>query len=276
MPGHHRSFSRHTRTLHDGQKMEFPLPSWSWLAWYAGEPFGLHMGDFGWTTTPEIVFYQWDGADGYRRVEEDVPDAPIERNGVTLARKRRYHWKSTPTTIKTGQQEPFDEENDTGLLRFWTSTIPVSLYYREDPIQKKNEIRDRNSGGNGNGYIYGFLSENSAAVQPLLQEYEDIRSCKISLPPRTQSAIRHGLGESNDESVTGRDKLVAEDIVGDIVVISRRLVWDYSENTIKDRDLFALVVYWEDRIAYRAGLLSINKGVWLGLRNRRWKMVTLG
>ncbi|PVH96896.1 HET-domain-containing protein [Periconia macrospinosa] len=206
MPGHHRSFSRHTRTLHDGQKIEFPLPSWSWLAWYAGEPFGLHMGDLGWTSTPEIVFYQWEGADGYRRIEGDVPDAPIKRDVVTLARKRRYHWKSTPTTIKTGQQEPFDEENDTGLLRFWTSTIP-----------KKHEIRDSNSGGNGNG----------------------------------QLVIRHGLGESNDQSVTGWDELVAEGIVGDIVVISRRLDWDYSRNTIKDTELFALVVYWEDGIAYR-------------------------
>jgi hypothetical protein len=277
MPGgHSRSFSRHARTLRDGRRTQTPLPSWSWIAWRAGGSFRLRLGDRSWTAMSQVVFYRWDGAVGYRRVEEDAPDTPIERYGVVLAQERCCRWKSSPATIETGLQELFDEENDTGLLRFWTSTVPVVLCYREDVVQKEDGSRDSNGGGKGNGYISGFLRGNQAAVDPMPQEYDDVRNCEISLPSGGQSDIHYDLNESDDRSVTGRVDLAAEEIIGDIVVISGRLDWEYTTRTIDDTKLFALVVYWVDGIAYRAGILSIEERVWSELPNRVWKMVTLG
>ena len=40
--------------------------------------------------------------------------------------------------------------------------------------------------------------------------------------------------------------------------------------------LYALVVRWEDDVAYRLGYLSIFESNWIRLKNRRWRLVTLG
>lgn len=47
--------------------------------------------------------------------------------------------------------------------------------------------------------------------------------------------------------------------------------------TISSRnELCALAVEWKDGVAYRVGITDVDETEWNGLRNREWKMVTLG
>jgi len=41
-------------------------------------------------------------------------------------------------------------------------------------------------------------------------------------------------------------------------------------------ELCAFAVEWKDGVAYRVGIAEVKETGWIELRNREWKMVTLG
>jgi hypothetical protein len=251
-----RSYASHTKISKNGAKSTFPLPSWSWVAWRSAGLYDLRFKDNrGVEDDPgnEVVFYQWDTAGAYRRIEEQ--DARQD-SGVEVQQNDRlaHLWKELPATIDGADQDHFDEREDRGLLRFWTSVTTVDICSTEE----------------GAAHVLPAHGSRNALVKPLAKGHGDI---SISTINTHVTQRKEGADEPSRTTCRTHHQ---NSIRADLVVIRRSPFMDWSNNMKKYEYLDALVVHSENNVAYRIGLAKVPEAVWVGLENRRWELVTLG
>ncbi|KIM96486.1 hypothetical protein OIDMADRAFT_20817 [Oidiodendron maius Zn] len=141
---------------------------------------------------------------------------------------------------------------NTGLLHFWTSTARLHVTRGAIPSSSHDTTHD--------GFEYtliGLQRESGARTHVFLDftahlKFRDIRM-NSELPEATLAP-----------STANQTYEIA---VMDFVVITR--IYNFKQ-------LCTLVVEWKDGVAYRLGYAKVEETAWIALRNREWKMVTLG
>jgi hypothetical protein len=207
----------------------------------------------------EVVFYQWDKAGAYQRIEESFTPSPPPSDHIPKYHALVEQWKGQPTLIDHFKGPQFDEMKDIGLLRFWTSVATVSICINDDK--------------EGAHVVHSPLStaypRGSISNQPN-NPYRDIIISHISAPP---SDSPKAANMAPDLTCTTHHQTCMQ---ADLVIVRRVVSMDWVSKVRKYDTLQALIVSVENGIASRIGLAMVPETAWVALSNRRWEMVTLG
>jgi hypothetical protein len=249
--GQPRTYATHTRVLEDGKVLSFPIPSWTWFAWKSSPQryCDLRIGDLAADFGSEIIFYQWDGGNGYRKIQEKK--TPVQDDGRGLA----TIWRGGPTLVSNSNAGAFDDSKDTGLLRFWTSTATVYLC----------------SVGQNSSFIFC-----SPEYWETSQDYDGEDDGEMHL--------HHFHGDISPEqpAEAGRvpnllcPKHDRPPLIKELLVVGRRKYSLGGATTWDSDELYLLIADSDGDRAYRCGTATISEKTWVKLTNRRWRLVTLG
>jgi hypothetical protein len=258
-----------TVSLEDGSLRRMPFPTWSWAAWDCGprleQWFGL-VGNASLHSEPEITLYRRSTSGELVRINEHRStrhearfQAPKDIEGILPPGGLVEQWKGHPRTIaEASDNEPGAGFIDSGILQCWTST--ATIYIRRTHL-KDSDQEDRfvYHIAPSNDYCKGFEDEvciTMGSTAHVEWNNQEIAAC-ISSDDLAQ--IDATIKKHAGEEVINNDV-----IMKDLVIIGR------------SEDLMALIIEWEDDVAYRLGLASISERDWVKVKNRQWKLVNLG
>lgn len=230
----------------DSTTSSVPFPSWSWAAWHGSSARGwiswIDLDDSSSEEPPEIIFYCQNTGGKLHRVME--PPAASSKLGALPPKNTksketaslRSKWKLAQQTV---DETSYNGPLNTGLLHFWTST--ARLHVSREPSTSTHD-----------GFRY-FPIITHVMIQMDVTSHLQFQEVDLKLE------VPEGILNPSAVNTT-REILVME-----FVVVST-----YKE------EVCAIAVEWKDGVAYRVGILHVSEMAWVGLRNREWKMVTLG
>ena len=133
-----------------------------------------------------------------------------------------------------------------GLLHFWTST--ARLHVSRKPWSHTHD---------GFAYFLIGLQREGSTTGVFIDATAYLKFKDIDV----KSEVPEGI------LVPSAANQTYEIVVLDFIVVRTK----FSLN-----ELCALAVEWKDGVAYRVGIVDVKETEWIELRNREWKMVTLG
>jgi hypothetical protein len=248
--------------LKDTSVIGVPYPSWSWTAWYGNSTKNWMFCSGTALSQHDIVVYR-QAADGKLRMIKD--DGSVQEDAIVHAKHEeaapaldlKTQWLSNPKTIVEGSKPPSGSNLDEGHLHFWTSTAELYVHRRGYDYESGPSCILVLPREDGEGF------EDSSLVffdSPMEIPFRDPNV--IAKTP--QSVLDHVTTKDNEEFNEDCDVLIKE-----FIIIGRM-----QEGSLAS--LSALVVEWENGVAYRIGTANIYEGIWARLKNREWKRVILG
>lgn len=223
-----------------------PFPSWSWAAWHGSSARGwiswLNLDDSELEEPSEIIFYcQYTDGKLHRIMETPAAATKLARPPLKDAKtketaSRRSDWKLAQQTVEVTS---YRGPLNTGLLHFWTST--ARLHVGREPSTSTHD-----------GFRYFPIMLRTMIH---MDATSHLQFKEVDLKSEVPESVL-------DPSTANKTREI--------------LVMDFVVVTTYGKDLCALAVEWKDGIAYRIGLIHVSETAWINLRNREWKMVTLG
>jgi hypothetical protein len=251
--GGQRNYAFCDQVKDDSVISSIQFPSWSWAAWHSTSARGwiswmnLHRSES--KDTAEIIFYCQDTDGNPHRIME-TPAAsnklgrPPPKDAKTeKTRNLRSEWKLPQQIVeKTSYNGPLN----VGLLHFWTST--ARLHASRKPWSRTHD---------GFAYFLIGLQREGSTTGVFIDATAHLKFKDIDV----KSEVPKGI------LVPSAANQTYEIVVLDFIVVRTK----FSLN-----ELCALAVEWKDGVAYRVGIVDVKETEWIELRNREWKMVTLG
>ena len=228
-----------------------PFPSWSWAAWHGTSTRSwvswMDLHQLKSAETPKIIFYCQDADGKMHRIMKN----PVSKTDAKIKETvdMGSEWMFPHNIVEeTSSEGPIN----TGLLHFWTSTARLHVTRGAIPSSSYDTTHD--------GFEYtliGLQRESGARTHVFLDFTAHLKFRDICLNLELPEAILAPSTANQTYEIT----------VMDFVVITR------ISNL---KQLCTLVVEWKDGVAYRLGYAKVEETAWIALRNREWKMVTLG
>lgn len=221
------------------------FPSWSWAAWH-----GETRGWVSWADSESlkikdprrIIFYCQDSDGKLHRVMKNAHSQTDAKTEETMG--TNDDWMLPQNAIEeTSLKGPVN----IGFLHFWTST--ARLHVDRTPSDSANY-----------GFKYNIIMSKTTFRHDgavFLDSVHHLEFKETNIGSELPEGVVH-------ESAANQ---LSEIVAIDFIVVAR----------LSDGDrICTLAVEWKDGVAYRFGICTIKESIWTALRNREWKLITLG
>jgi hypothetical protein len=261
---------------------QVPFPSWSWTAWADANP--KQWVDWQGKTLmlrgePEISFYSQSITGQLEQIQDchkesdfatDEVQAWMETSGLMDLRQQ---WKGVQNIISNDLGSNSPRNITPGYLHFWTSSATLCIARLETDIGPRYEILMPFNDGKGAELPIDNRSASYHTKSALFMESTAHIPFK---DPATMARMPRNALEYIRQYANGEMWDTSDAMIKEFVVIGRG-GWHASPDPLQcSSNLACLIVEYDDGVAYRIGLATIDEKYWVGIESMEWKKIVLG